>query len=75
MDCHILMPTYQLRLFHFSNQSPTIINYAQAEEEKEKEKLTKAEKEARLKYKDKVTQRRKSVGPACATINKSNGIY
>jgi tetratricopeptide (TPR) repeat protein len=51
----------------FSNQSLTIINYAQAEEEKKKKKkLTKAEKEARLKYKDKVTQRRKSVGPACA---------
>ena len=29
---------YQLRLFHFFNQSLTIINYAQAEEEKEKEK-------------------------------------
>ena len=49
---------YQLRLFHFSNQSLTIINYAQAEEEKKKKKkLTKAEKEARLKYKDKVTQK------------------
>ena len=50
----------------FANQSIAIINHAQAEEKEKKKKLTKAEKEARLKYKDKVTQRRKSVGPACA---------
>lgn len=36
---------------------------AYAQEEK---KLTKEEKEARLKYKDKVAQRRKSVGETCA---------
>ena len=41
------------------------VSSAYAQEEKKK-KLTKAEKEARLKYKNKVAQRRKSVGATCA---------
>ncbi len=48
-----------------SGDSSRLISSAYAEEKKKK-KLTKAEKEAKLKYKNAVSQRRKSVGATCA---------
>ena len=48
-----------------AGDSSGFITSVYAEEEKKK-KLTKAEKEAKLKYKNAVSQRRKSVGTTCA---------